>query len=217
MPLGATAIPSVIQDSGGGVVYRAPAGIDVVSDADLPTTSPIRFGDELANASPVASPSPAPTPDPAVQVCHDYLLKRAGLLDKARQFLGKKPGQSFSASDVTSVFNHYGWTPGSETDFGPGCAVQFGNDHCGFGDADGTVSHYTQGAPALGISAGTHNQSLQDVKNLQRDLPNGTQRIINTPYKNLPVKVWIPPSSPVSSPAPSTGPTVPTTPTTPTP
>jgi hypothetical protein len=167
------------------------------------------------SASPSPSPSPKPTPSagsiPGVELCHDYLLQRAGLTALAQQLFGKSQG--FSASEVTQTLNQAGWTPGDESSFRPGSAVQLGDAHCGYAEGDGTVSHYTKPAPTLGIDGGTHNQTLQQIKDTEHNLTNGTQEIINTPYKGLPVKVWNPPATP----SPAAGPTAPTTPTTRTP
>jgi hypothetical protein len=169
-----------------------------------PTPTPMSMGGcggatqsaPIKPAEPVVAQTP-PAPDfdkpPAPGgVCHDYVGDRIGMPPP-------KNGIRRTAGEVTSFLSDSknGYTAGTPSNHLPsGTVVQFGTKHVGIVGPDGKIHHFTQAAPSLGIPANVNvNNSISEITNTTRTWYDGQgNKVTNQPYKNTPVRVWLPPA-----------------------
>ncbi|MDD3581610.1 MAG: hypothetical protein PHW74_11380 [Desulfobacca sp.] len=144
--------------------------------------------------------SPDEHPKLPTGVCHDYVGERIGMPPPQN-------GVRRTAAEVTSFLqdpkNHYqgpkNYTPGTpEPPLPPGTVIQLGGAHVGIVYPDGKIHHYTQAAPSLGIKAQPNvSNSITELVNTKRTWQDGQgNTVVNYPYKNQPVRVWVPKSTP---------------------
>jgi hypothetical protein len=123
-------------------------------------------------------------------VCHDYVGDRIGMPPP-------KNGIRRTEAEVTKFLKDNKYTPGTPSDhLPPGTVVQFGTKHVGIVGPDGKIHHYTQAAPSLGIEGKPHHSnSISEITNTTRIWYDGHgNKVTNQPYKNTPVRVWLPPT-----------------------